>query len=96
LTVQAGSAGFGNCPTVPVSAVTVSCASATTNTGGSGKCGPAFALSTSPQVVAGGNQSGSTFSYAVTLTFSLADNWKYIAETSPSCLLTLSYTATVP
>src|SRR5271166_5322652 len=33
LTVQAGSPGFSNCPTVPISAVTVFCASAATNTG---------------------------------------------------------------
>jgi hypothetical protein len=37
-----------------------------------------------------------TFSYAVTLSFTLADNWKYIAETSPPCSLSLSYAATVP
>src|ERR1019366_5223638 len=96
LTVQADSPSFSNCPTVPISAVTVSCASAATNVGRSGNCSPAFALSTSPQVVAGGNQGRSTFSYAVMLSFALADNWKYIAETSPSCSLSLSYTATVP
>jgi len=96
LTVQADSPTFSNCPMVPISAVTVSCASATTNTGRSGNCGPGFALSTSSQVVASGSQSRATFSYAVTLGFVLADNWKYVAETSPSCSLSLSYTATVP
>jgi hypothetical protein len=96
MTVQADSPGFGNCPTVPISAVTVSCASASANVGGSAACSPRFALSSSPQVVAAGNQARSTFSYAVTLNLTLADNWKYIAETSPSCSLSLSYTATVP
>jgi hypothetical protein len=96
LTVQAGSPGFSNCPAIPISAVTVFCASAATNTGRSGNCSPPFALSTSPQVVARGNQGTTTFSYAVTLSFTLADNWKYTAETSPSCSLSLSYAATVP
>ena len=96
LTVQAGAPGFSNCPTVPIAAVTVFCASAVTNAGRSGNCSPPFALSTLPQVVAGGNQGMTTFSYAVTLSFTLADNWKYIAETSPPCSLSLSYAATVP
>jgi hypothetical protein len=96
LTVQADAPGFSNCPTVPISAVKVFCASATTNIGGSGNCGPALVLSTSPQVVAGGTQGRSTFSYAVTLSFALADNWQYIAETGRSCSLSLSYSATVP
>jgi hypothetical protein len=96
LTVQAGSPSFINCPTVPVSAVTVSCASVSTSIGGSGTCSPPFTLSTSAQTVAGGNQGFITYSYAVTLNFTLADNWKYIAETSPSCSLSLSYIATVP
>jgi len=96
LTVQADSPSFSNCPMVPISAVTVSCASATTNLGRSGNCSPAFALSNAPQVVARGNQGRATFSYAVMLNFALADNWKYVAETSPSCSLSLSYIATVP
>jgi hypothetical protein len=96
LTVQADSPSFSNCPMVPISAVTVSCASSTTNLGRSGNCSPSFALSTAPQIVAGGSQSRATFSYAVVLGFVLADNWKYVAETSPSCSLSLSYTATVP
>jgi hypothetical protein len=74
----------------------VSCISAATNMGRSGGCSQAFALSTSPQVVAGGNQAGSTSSYSVMVGFALADNWKYIAETSPACSLSLSYTANVP
>jgi hypothetical protein len=96
LTVQAGSAGFTNCATVPVSAVTVSCATVSTSIGGSGACSAPFTLSTSAQTVAGGTQSVLTYSYSVTINFTLADNWKYIAETSPSCSLSLSYIANVP
>lgn len=96
LTVQALSPGFTNCPTVPISAVTVSCASASATIGGSASCSAPFTLSTSPQVVAGGNQALLTYSYSISLNFSLNDNWKYIAETSPSCSLSLSYVATAP
>lgn len=96
LTVQADSAVFANCRTVPISAVTVSCVSAVTNTSRSGNCRQPFHLSASPQIVAGGRQGMTTFSYDVALTFTLADNWKYIAQTSPPCSLSLSYTATVP
>lgn len=96
LTVQASSASFSSCPTVPVSAVTVSCASVSTSIGGTGTCSPSFGLSTSAQTVASGNQGTLTYNYTVTLNFTLADNWKYIAETSPSCSLSLSYVATVP
>jgi len=96
LTVQAGSSSFSTCPTVPVSAVTVTCATVNTSIGGSGACSPSFTLSPSAQTVAGGAQGPITYNYAVTLNFTLADSWKYIAETSPSCSLSLSYTATVP
>lgn len=96
LTVQSAAASFVNCATVPVSAVTVSCASVTTTVGGSGSCAAGFKLSTSPQIVASGNQALLTYSYTITLNFTLADSWKYIAENSPSCSLSLAYTATVP
>jgi hypothetical protein len=96
LTVQAVAGSFANCPTVPVSAVTVSCSSVATFIGGTGACAAPFRLSTSPQVVASGNQEALTFNYTINLNFTLADSWKYIAQTSPSCSLSLSYTATVP
>ncbi len=96
LAVQANAVRFVNCPTVPVSAVTVWCASATANGSKSGNCRPPFALSLAPQVVAGGSQGGGSMAYAVTLNFTLSDDWKYVAETSPLCSLSLSYTATVP
>lgn len=96
LTVQANTSSFSNCGTVPVSAVSVSCTSVYTHPAGSGFCGPPFTLSTSPQAVVSGTNKNPTDTYAVTLNFTLADNWKYIAQTSPSCSLSLSYVATLP
>jgi len=96
LTVQAGSPSFGNCPSVPASAITVSCASVHTHPAGSGTCSPPFTLSTSAQAVAAGTTKNPTDTFTITLNFSLADSWKYIGETSPSCSLSLSYVATVP
>lgn len=96
LTVQAASPSFTNCPNIPVSAVTVSCASIQKLLGGAGNCAPPFPLSTTPQVVASGTQQILTFDYSININFTLADNWRYIAQTNPSCSLSLTYTANVP
>jgi hypothetical protein len=97
LTVQAASPAFANCPTVPVSAVTVSCSSATVaGLGGSGACAGSFPLSTTPQVVASGAEGIVSLNYSVIIGFTLADSWKYIAETSPACSIALTYVANVP
>jgi hypothetical protein len=101
LKVQAAATTFTNCSTVPVSAVTVTCSAANV-TGGSGthgataNCAAAFPLSTTAATVASGADANNTLSYSATITFTLADNWKYIAETSPACTLSLTYTANVP
>lgn len=93
LQIQAAAASFTGCATVPMSAVTVTCGSVTGGT--SGACKPAITLSTTAQQVATGNESASTNApYSVTLSFSLADSWKYIAKSS--CTLTLTYTVTAP
>jgi len=97
LTVQSSSPTFTNCPTVPISAVTVTCASASVGSlGGSASCGGAFPLSTTATQVAGGTEGVIALNYSVTINFTLSDQWKYIAETSPACSLTLTYTANVP
>ncbi len=96
LTVQAAGGSFSNCSTVPVSAVTVSCATVAVNHGGSGSCAGPFPLSPSAQNVAAGNLQPNSDTVTITLNFTLADSWKYIAESSPSCSLSLAYTATVP
>jgi hypothetical protein len=94
LTVQAPSTTFQGCPTVPVSAVRVSCSSAAVTGGGTAACAASTTLSTTPQIVASGNQ-GFFSSYTVTLTFTLTDSWKFIAETSPQCSLSVTYTSTL-
>jgi len=82
---------FGACSTVPASAVTVSCVSATG--GQNPACGGPVTLSSSPTQIASGTE-GLIFSttYNVTLSFTLADSWKYIA--SSLCSLSVTYTIT--
>lgn len=93
LQVQASATSFTSCATVPTSAVTVTCGSVTG--GASGACKPAITLSTTGQQVATGLESVIPIApYSVTLNFSLADSWHYIANTS--CTLTLTYTVTAP
>ncbi len=96
LTVQAGSSAFSGCPTVPVSAVTVSCSSAgVSGGGGTGACSGSFSLSTSPQTVAGGKEGADNQSYQVSILYTLAESWRYIASVS-QCNLTLTYTVNAP
>ena len=86
---------FSNCPTVPISAVTITC---TGGFGGGGTvtlCSPT-ALSASKLTVASGTVPGAGYtSFWVTLTYTLTDKWKYIAQTSPQCTLDITYLATV-
>lgn len=98
LKVQAAASTFAHCSTVPVSAVTVTCSSAsvTAGYGATAGCAGAFPLSTTAQTVASGSDATSTLHYSATISFTLADNWKYIAETSPACTISLTYTANVP
>ena len=73
-----------------MSAVTVSCSGATAGgSGGSGTCGSSFPLSTSLQPIAGGVEGDGTNMYTTTLTFTLAESWRYMAN--PSCSLNLTY-----
>lgn len=97
LTVQAAAPSFSNCSAVPVSAVTVTCSSTSVfGLGGSGSCAGSFPLSITPQVVASGSEGLVSLEYTVTISFTLSDSWKYIAETNPACTLSLTYTANVP
>lgn len=96
LTLKAASSTFTNCSTVPVSAVTATCSSVSVSGRGSGSCAGAFPLSTTAQVVASGSEGTYSQNYSATISFTLADNWKYIAETSPACTISLTYTANVP
>jgi hypothetical protein len=95
LSVQSGSSSFAGCPTVPVSAVRVSCGSATASgAGGTGACGGSFPLSTSPQQIAGGAEGDGTGSYSVSVNFTLAESWRYVANST--CSINLSYSVNAP
>ena len=94
LSVQSGSSSFTGCPTVPASAVQVSCSSASASRGGTGVCGGSFPLSTSPQQIAGGAEGEVTSSYSVSLNFTLAESWRYVANST--CSINLSYSVSAP
>ena len=95
LTVQAAASAFAGCPTVPVAAVQVACGSATVSGGGgTGACSGSFPLSTTPRQIAGGAEGDGTSSYSVTINFTLAESWQYIANSS--CTLTLTYSVSAP
>jgi len=95
LKVQAAAATFASCATVPTSAVTAMCTGVAGGTGGACTGGSGFALSTAGQQVASGKEAtGIGKSYSVTINFTLADSWSYIAKSS--CTLSLTYTVTAP
>ena len=95
LKVHGNPASFTNCATVPRSAITVTCGGVTG--GSAGTCGGAITLTGTGQQIASGKESTSANApYSVTLHFTLADSWSYIAKQSPSCTLTLTYTVTAP
>jgi hypothetical protein len=103
-TLKVGTAAtkFTGCTTVPTSAVSVRCASATTTGGASGAtaaCG-AVAFTTLPSSIPGlqvanGQEpsSGSGIPFTINLNYQLADSWQFVANTCP---LTVTYTVTAP
>jgi hypothetical protein len=96
LGLSSAASTFTNCPTVPVSAVTVTCTSASGGGGlSSASCSGSTPLSTSLTQVASGTQGYGSRNYSVTLTYTLTDQWKYIARTSPPCTLSITYNAVV-
>ena len=95
LSVQASSTSFVGCPTVPVSAVQVSCGSASASgAGGTGVCSGSFPLSTTAQQIAGGAEGDGTGAYSASINFTLAESWRYVAN--PACTITLTYSVTAP
>ena len=94
LALNATSASFAGCPSVPVSAVQFSCQSVTPGDRGDGNCaGGTFTLSTTPSapIASGGKQGGGQSHFVVVIGFTFTDAWKYPANSS--CTLTLTYTA---
>jgi hypothetical protein len=95
LSVQSGSSSFTGCPTIPVSAVRVSCGSASASgAGGTGACSGSFPLSTSAQQIAGGAEGDGGGTYSVSMNFTLAESWRYVANSA--CTITLTYTVNAP
>jgi hypothetical protein len=92
-----GFTGGGGCNTIPVSAMTVSCASAVS----SGSCASASCtagsrplISSGVQVASGSEGARLCFSnFTVTLNYNFADDWKYTAE---ACTLSVTYSVVSP
>jgi len=99
LSIYANSASFVGCTTVPASAVSVSCSSASV-TGGkaTASCqsgGPFTLPSTAPgqQVASGDEGNSGNHSYTIGLSYQFTDSWEFIANTCP---LTVTYTVNAP
>ncbi len=95
LSVGAGSGSFQGCSTVPASAISVRCVSASASGGGSpasASCSTGSFVSlpsSSGQVVAGGGEPlTQAASYSVTLAYQLEDSWRFIPN---SCPLNITY-----
>ena len=97
LSVTAGGSTFSGCPTVPASAGSIACTSATVSPIGNGanaSCNSLntfLPLSTTPTTLANGQEpnNGSTKNYTIVLSYQFGDSWRYIPKTCP---LTLTYT----
>lgn len=95
LTAHASTPAFSGCATVPASAISVKCVSASVNGGGLATAGCTVSnFTTLPKsgrlTVASGNEgNSSTQGYTVVLSFELADSWRYIAD---ECPLNVVYT----
>jgi len=97
LQVYAAGTTFSNCTSIPVSAVTITCTSVFDPGNNDVSCASPVTLSTSPVTVASGTlpTAGSSTSFWVTFSYTFTDNRKYIAQTSSSCTLNVTYLATV-
>jgi hypothetical protein len=99
LRVGATSPSFSGCTTVPVSAISFKCVSASVDGGGQSSAGCNMTSFTNlPNTlpglpVASGNEgSASSHNYTVVLSYQLTDSWRYIAN---SCPLNVSYSVDV-
>ncbi|MGO9435025.1 MAG: hypothetical protein ACLP00_12150 [Terracidiphilus sp.] len=96
LLVGTASSSIDGCTTVPVSAITLRCISASVEDGGQASAGCTMASSTPlPNTlpglaVASGNEgNSSSHNFTVLVSYQLSDSWRYIANTCP---LNVSYT----
>ena len=88
LNVQAAANTFTGCSTAPVAAVQAACAGASA---GASCAGSAVPLSTSPQAIASGKQANGT--YSITINFTLAESWRYVANSACTIIITYSINA---
>ena len=81
-----------NCPsTIPVDKIRVSCASSSSDNGGTANCAAPFNLSTGLQIIASGTEgTGNANPYDTVINFTFQDSWRYIA-TNTSCTVNLNY-----
>ncbi|HEU0119539.1 MAG TPA: hypothetical protein VFQ91_03365 [Bryobacteraceae bacterium] len=97
--VQAPSSTFPSCPRIPVSAIRVTCGSASISglgLGGSATCAASSApLSTSPIAIASGVERIGLSTTTVSLSFTITDSWRYTAPEAPACTFDLSYILSV-
>lgn len=96
LMVGTATSSFNGCTTIPASAVSVRCVSASVTGGGQTSAGcNVTSFTTLPNTLPGlsvgsGNEgNASLHDYTVVLSYQLADSWRFIAN---SCPLNLSYT----
>jgi hypothetical protein len=102
LSVSSASSTFtgGSCTTIPASAITATCSSVSDSsfggTAATGACGAAAKLSTTGKTIVSGSEGTIFDTLTVTVNFTLSDSWAYIAATSPTCPLSITYTLNAP
>ena len=95
LSLQSSSSSFVGCPTIPISAVRVSCGTAMAGgIGASGTCSGSFLLSTTSQQIAAGAEGDGSNTYSVSINFTLAESWRYVANSA--CTITITYSVNAP
>jgi len=96
VSVQAGSSTFAGCTTIPAAAVTATCTSVNVSNLGTGACAAGSSLSTGAVTLASGSEGTGTDAFTISVKFVLNDSWRFIAQTSPTCPLTLNYALNAP
>ena len=100
LYVESETASLSGCNSIPASALTASCTSAThdsDNNSAKAYCTASpVPVSTTRAVVAYGYQGNRDHNLSVNLQISMADSWRYQAALSPACTISLRYTMDAP
>jgi hypothetical protein len=98
LSVRATGAYLTGCPSIPVSAVQLTCEKVTDPWAlGGGACTVStINLSTTSQQIATGREDPFQGSYLVNLHFTFKDSWRYIATSGQTCSVDLVHTVDAP